>query len=481
MLSQSTRTITVLVSLLTWNSGRADDATKPPAEKPLLRTTQQTADKAIEFLINDAAKWRQDRGCATCHHGTMTVWALSEAKNQGYAVAADKAADMLAWTKERFIPRFNTTRDPRPGWSLVSVPGIYLGLMSQNLPVLSRAEVNTLAIHLAAHQEEDGAWLMPPPTNGAPPTWESRETIALLALLAWEPYVPADPTAAATAKTARDKAITWLNSTPSSETPQAMALRLLLDSRAGRPADQLQPRIDQLLSRQNPDGSWSPLKELPSDAYTTGQTLWALSFLGIDKSRSEIGRAVAYLQGSQKEDGSWPMTSRNHPGVDSTRQRNPVPITYFGSAWATIGFARMVPPTLDFAARQQRAFDSIKMYSGTFEVDEKIAEKPVSKVKIVYAVDDAELGKLASELTVFAQLESLQFKSNRMTDAGVPHLKALAQLRHLSLEDAAITDSGLAELKALTYLEELNLKGTKVTDAGVQDFQKAMPKTKVVR
>ena len=470
----------VLVCMSAWTVGRADDAAKPEATLPP-RTTQQTVDKALEFLIKDAAKWRQDRGCATCHHGTMTVWALSEAKSQGYTVATDKAADMLGWTKERFIPRIDKPRDPRPGWNLVSVPGIYLGLMSQNLPVLSRAEVNTLAIHLAGHQEEDGAWLMPPPSNGSPPTWESRETIVLLALLAWEPYVPADPTAAAAARTARDKAVAWLNSNPATEATQATALRLLLDFRTGRPADQLQPRIDQLLTRQNPDGGWSPLKDLPSDAYTTGQALWALSFVGVDKNRSEIGRAVAYLQGTQKEDGSWPMTSRNHPGVDSTKQRNPVPITYFGSAWATIGLVRTVPPTLDLAARQQRAFDSIKMFSGTNEVDDKSPEKPVSKVRIVYAVDDEELGNLVQDLTAFAQLESLQFKSARMTDAGVPHLKALAQLRHLSLEDAAITDAGLAELKALTYLEELNLKGTKVTDAGVQDFQKVMPKTKVVR
>src|SRR5947207_12132786 len=100
---------------------------------------------------------------------------------------------MLQWTKEQFVPGLQKPRDPRPGWSLVSVPAIYWGIMAKNLPILSRDEINQIAGHLARHQEEDGAWAMPPPANGAPPTWESRETLALLALLAWEPNLPADP------------------------------------------------------------------------------------------------------------------------------------------------------------------------------------------------------------------------------------------------------------------------------------------------
>jgi hypothetical protein len=35
------------------------------------------------------------------------------------------------------------------------------------------------------------------------------------------------------------------------------------------------------------------------------------------------------------------MKSRGHPGVPP--MTNPVPITYFGSAWATMGLVRVVP------------------------------------------------------------------------------------------------------------------------------------------
>src|SRR5579871_331152 len=64
---------------------------------------RKAAERGLEFLQKDAAKWRKEHGCATCHHGAMTVWALSEAKSQGYNVAAETLADMVKWSKERFL------------------------------------------------------------------------------------------------------------------------------------------------------------------------------------------------------------------------------------------------------------------------------------------------------------------------------------------------------------------------------------------
>jgi squalene-hopene cyclase-like protein len=410
----------------------------------------------------------------------MTAWALSEARSQGYPVGAEFLDHAVRWTKDRFVPRFSAQRDPRPGWNLVSVPAIYLGAMSQTLPILSRDEINQVAVHLAAHQEEDGAWLPPPPSNGAPPIWESRETLALWALLAWEPHVPADPQAAAAALASREKAMAWLASTTPSNTTQARALRLLLDVRLQK-GEQL-PRIDELLKQQNADGGWSQTPDLASDAYATGQALYALSFAGVKHDRPEIQRAVSLLVASQKEDGSWPMTSRNHPGVETTRNpiRNPVPITYFGSAWGVLGLVRSVPMPPDSPAKQQHAFDEIKKFHGKYDVDDKSPGDPVRIDLRYYDVSDQEVENLTKVLQAFPRLEALDLKSAKITDSGLPHLQNLPQLRRLVLE-AAVTDAGLMHLRSLLQLEELSLKGTKVTDAGVQELQKALPRLKVNR
>src|SRR5260370_14959233 len=92
----------------------SDDLNKkvsPPTAQP----TRKAVERALAFLERDAAKWRKERKCATCHHGTMTVWALSEAKSQGYAIAAETLADVAKWSKER-LQDIDKPRDRRRGW-----------------------------------------------------------------------------------------------------------------------------------------------------------------------------------------------------------------------------------------------------------------------------------------------------------------------------------------------------------------------------
>ena len=80
---------------------------------------RKAAERGLGFLQEDAARWRKDRACATCHHGTMTVWAFSEAKSRGYDVAAETVAETAKWTKDRLLERIDLPRDTRPGWSMV--------------------------------------------------------------------------------------------------------------------------------------------------------------------------------------------------------------------------------------------------------------------------------------------------------------------------------------------------------------------------
>ena len=99
--------------------------------------------------------------------------------------------------------------------------------------------------------------------------------------------------------------------------------------------------LERLLAMQNRDGGWGQEQGLASDAFATGQALYFLSLAGVKNGRAEVQRAVSFLVARQKEDGSWPMTSRAHPGAKPFT--SPVPITYFGSAWATLGLLRSVP------------------------------------------------------------------------------------------------------------------------------------------
>jgi hypothetical protein len=318
----------------------------PEAAATRPRGGRKAAERGLQFLRQDAARWRKERKCATCHHGTMTVWAMAEAKGRGYAVAAADLADTAKWTKGRLLARIDLPRDTRPGWSMVNTPALYLALMAQSVPkqdAVSAGELRRIAGHLLRHQEADGswAWSSAPAQNRPPPFFASDEVATLLAYAALGPQVPADPKEKSAARDARAKAAAWLAKARPSDTTQAAALRLLVKARAGGPAKALRPQVDQLLGRQNEDGGWGQLRGAPSDAYATGQALYALGVAGEKNDRAEVRRGVRFLVGTQKRDGSWPMAARAHPGAAPSK--NLVPITYFGSAWATLGLIRSVP------------------------------------------------------------------------------------------------------------------------------------------
>src|SRR2546423_917573 len=75
------------------------------------RQGRRAAERGLAFLQEDAARWRKDRACSTCHHGTMTVWALTEARSRGYEVAAGDLAEAVKWTKDRLLDRIDLPRD----------------------------------------------------------------------------------------------------------------------------------------------------------------------------------------------------------------------------------------------------------------------------------------------------------------------------------------------------------------------------------
>lgn len=321
-------------------SGRANASRSATPEQG-----RKAIERGLGFLQKDAVKWRKDRGCSTCHHGTMTVWALSEAKSQGHDVAAETITDMVKWTKDRLLERIDLPRDTRPGWSMVNTPALHLSLMALSLPkqdAVSADELKRIAGHLLRHQEADGswAWSAAPGKNRPPPFFESDEVATLLGYLALGPQVPSDPKVKSEVRDARKQAAAWLAKTKPTDTTQAAALWLLVKVQAGEPAKTLQAEIDQFLGRQNKDGGWGQLKGAASDAYATGQALYVLNLAGVKNDRQEVQRAVTFLVDRQKEDGSWPMTRRGHPGV--TPSDNVVPITYLGSAWATLGLMRSV-------------------------------------------------------------------------------------------------------------------------------------------
>jgi hypothetical protein len=306
-----------------------------PRPKPA--DVNATIDRGLAFLAKDALAWKKEHNCASCHHASLVVWATREAKLRGHAVDEPVLAELTKWLAESGDGKFGLAR-PASAPKAASPKAIYFALALGIDPKPDEASQKGLKLLLktvAAEQTENGSWSTWPETR--PPIFgSSDESLTLLATLAILPAAAAGDDAA---KVVRDKAVRWLAETKTDDDPQSIALRLVLWNRLGRPAKESEPLVKCIKERQNEDGGWSQTKDMASDAWATGQALYALAHAGVKSDEPVIRRAQAFLIKTQRADGSWPMTSRPvKPGGEGSKSL--IPITGAGSAWAVLGLVR---------------------------------------------------------------------------------------------------------------------------------------------
>jgi hypothetical protein len=56
------------------------------AVPPNPTTTDAAIDRGLAFLAKDALAWKAQHQCVSCHHASLVVWAMREAKHSGRPV-----------------------------------------------------------------------------------------------------------------------------------------------------------------------------------------------------------------------------------------------------------------------------------------------------------------------------------------------------------------------------------------------------------
>jgi hypothetical protein len=320
----------VVVIMLTGTASAQEPRPKPS-------DVSAAIDRGLAFLARDALAWKKEHNCASCHHASLVVWATREAKLRGHAVDEPVLAELTKWIAESGDGKFGLAR-PASAPRAASPKAVYFALalgVDPRPDEVSQRGLKLLLKTVAAEQTENGSWSTWPQTR--PPLFgSSDESLTALATLA---VLPAAAAGDDSAKAVRDKAARWLAETKTDDDPQSIALRLVLWNRLGRPAEEEQPLVKRIKERQNEDGGWSQTKGMASDAWATGQALYALAHAGVQSDEPVIRRAHAFLIKTQRADGSWPMTSRPvKTGGEGSRSL--IPITGAGSAWAVLGLVR---------------------------------------------------------------------------------------------------------------------------------------------
>ena len=99
----------------------------------------------------------------------------------------------------------------------------------------------------------------------------------------------------------------------------------------------------EIVAGQRPDGGWGQTPYLKSDAYATGQSLYALQAAGVSPHAPVYRRGVRFLLDAQLDDGSWHVSSRTpkfQPYFESGFPHGDDQwISASGTAWALIALA----------------------------------------------------------------------------------------------------------------------------------------------
>jgi hypothetical protein len=104
----------------------------------------------------------------------------------------------------------------------------------------------------------------------------------------------------------------WLES-QNPDQQQEIVFQLLGMHWCGSSQDQKLSVTKKLLALQNADGGWSQLTTIASDAYATGQALYALYESGMAKPSDDVyQKGLNFLLKTQQSDGAWFVQTRSY-------------------------------------------------------------------------------------------------------------------------------------------------------------------------
>lgn len=334
---------TALVDLLL--KAGAKDAAVPaaPAAKPVPAASLRAAvERSVPLLQDASGAFLKKSGCVSCHHNSLASMAVAMARSQGVRVDEEMAQD-----QQDTVGRYLETWRERalqgagiPGDS-DTVSYILLGLSAEGYP--SDEATDAMARFVARQQTPSGRWHI---TAHRPPIESEDVEVTAVSMRALQVYAP--KSGRAPYEEAIRRAAAWLaKAEPHNTESRAFQLLGLDWSKAG--TGPLQRAARALTATQRPDGGWPQLPTLPSDAYATGQALFALVETGALPATDPVyQRGARFLLNSQFEDGSWFVKSRAIPVQPHFETGFPFGHDQFISAaasnWATMALALGINP-----------------------------------------------------------------------------------------------------------------------------------------
>jgi ankyrin repeat protein len=295
----------VIAALEAAGAKPGDPFTPPQRKTAPARTAPQAAQIALALLQRSTTEFFKQSGCVGCHNQPISTAAYGVARAHG--VPGDEAAGkshiaMMNGENAR-VRELNVELAESGGATDVPAYVLFsLGVARQTADTKTDAAV----VYLAAAQHRDGTWRLDGISRA--PIQESiigRTALAARALQVYELPARKDEFESRIAR-ARDWLLEARAATNDDFAMQALGLRW-----TGASDAKVRAVARVLIGQQRPDGGWAQNANLGSDAYATGETLWALREAGVlAPADPAYKRGVKFLLDTQFEDGSWYVRSR---------------------------------------------------------------------------------------------------------------------------------------------------------------------------
>jgi ankyrin repeat protein len=229
--------------------------------------------------------------------------------------------------------------DPTPNESLL--------LIAAHASGVPRDTITAVIAQRMATWQRDGHWIT---SDFRPPHSSSPFTATATAVAALRYYMPNELSADRDAAIRRARQ--WLIATrPDSIEDASFRLMGLAWAGANAASSEIAQATRDLDAMQKSDGGWPQLSGYESDAYSTGEAVYALHEAGVPATDKAWQKGIQFLKSSQARDGTWHVRSRMLSPADISPPyfSTGFPygkdeyLSYAGSCWAVMALLSAMP------------------------------------------------------------------------------------------------------------------------------------------
>jgi ankyrin repeat protein len=337
------RADTDVARLLEEAGGQEPPVTDPPAGPARLHkelgagSLKRALGKSLPLLQQSGQAFTNRKGCVSCHHQSLVAMAVGLARRHGFEVDEKIATQQrarvlstLARNRERALLGGGVTDELLPAYALA-------GLVAEGQK--PNPTTDAAIQFLVLRQRKDGSWRAP---VYRPPQDASAITFTALGVRGLRLFSARGRTRDIEERIARARH--WLVQARPRET-EDKTFRLLGLRWAKAERRHIEEALALLVREQHQDGGWAQLPALKSDAYATGQVLFALHEGGrLAVTHPVYRRGVEFLLRTQLADGSWFVQTRSFPLQAHVETLFPHGRSQFisvaATSWATMALAR---------------------------------------------------------------------------------------------------------------------------------------------